>query len=688
MFQSALAQDQWRLIYQDGSVESVWGVPQPGAEKLARLQYAWVWSEIRAPRRVEAKGLGKPSPGGADAARLAIRIVRPQGSRPAAGARVIAAPLAMWNDLPEDLLPSWPVPADGRLSIPLDAGQRWRLRVAGPTAGSWWVDVPPGQRSALLAPVAATGGRTQVIDAQGAAVAPVNGAILEGRSRQGGNRFWAALRGEAGRLELPGLPDQEEITFTVTKPGYSPALWRGVPSALPPRLQLSAGAILTGRTVDPGGKAIPEAAIEVESWASPQVPQLYRMKARGQKDGTWTLAGVLPGTVFLSVRAPGFAPFGQQMEAPPGTTDLGAVTLTPGRTVTVLAVDDLGQPVAGASIEAGPGLSAKADSEGVARLAGVSPAAPLKLIAGADRHLPGKAQANPPLPEEMRIELPRAFTIQGRFLEAPGTPAAGGLVRTEQASCQKEHRADEGGRFEMALPPGEAITLALRSPRTPELRLPLAAGTAGEVRDLGDLAPPPSLAVAGRVVRASDGLPVAGARVWMPRPGPGGAIFSWAGRDLVETSTGEDGRFRLTGLAPGPALLRVEAAGLARAHLNLSLGSDATDEAVDVGIVSLAAGATLRVLVAGPPPGLAVARADLRGNWSEADMLMAAVQEGVATFRNVPPGKVTVSVRTGRKLLCERDLEVPETEGSLDVDCARAALRVAGVVLVGGAPAG
>ena len=54
---------------------------------------------------------------------------------------------------------------------------------------------------------------------------------------------------------------------------------------------------------------------------------------------------------------------------------------------------------------------------------------------------------------------------------------------------------------------------------------------------------------------------------------------------------------------------------------------------------------------------------------------------------NVPAGKVNVSVLAGRKLLCEQ-VVVVAAGGEQDVDCRRAALRVSGLVQVGGAPAG
>lgn len=654
LLRSALTQDQWRLVAQDGHVETVWGTPRLKAEERAHLKAAWVWSGVRPPRREEPKDIGEQKPPGSSE-RLEVRVVRGPGSPSPPDLEVVAAPLAMWREVPEHLLPRWSVPANGRLAVPRAPGERWRVRVVGPAEGSWWADVQPGLARVDLATVAAQGARLRVVDERGAPVVPVNGSTLEGAARQGANGLWALLRGEQGVLELPGLPDLGEITVTVVKPGYVPASASGRPSELPDRLRLSRGAALSGRIATAGGGPVADAVIEVETWSSPRVSQLYRMSTKSGADGAWALAGVPPGEVFLSARAPGFAVFGQQMEIPPGDTDLGVFTLPAGLTLAVAAVDELGSPVPAARIDAGAKISAEADSRGVAKLSGVSRTAPLKLSATAAGHLPGKRQVNPPLPDQVRIELRRAFHVLGRFLEAPGVPAAGGLIQTAQASCTREGRLDERGGFELDVPPGEEVTVALRSPRTRELRLNLPAGVAGEVRDLGDLLPPEGLAVTGRVLRAAGGGPVPGARVWLPRPGAGGELFAWASRDVLETATGGDGRFRLAGLTPGPAVLRVDAPGFARASVNLAVeGSGSPEnEPADAGDISLVGGATLHVVapaaeVSAEP---AEARADLRGNWIEPDMLTAPVRDGEATLHNVPPGPVLVTVLAGRKLL-------------------------------------
>jgi hypothetical protein len=268
-------------------------------------------------------------------------------------------------------------------------------------------------------------------------------------------------------------------------------------------------------------------------------------------------------------------------------------------------------------------------------------------------------------------------------------PVSEGTARFEQGGTSLDQAIGTDGGFAIDLAPGSAASpagsLVLTSPSTRELRLTVEPGAPGEVRNLGDLLAPAGTALTGRVVRARDGSPVARARVWLPRPGPAGTVLAWAAGDLLQAWTGEDGRFRLGGLAAGPALLRADAPGLARAYLEVAVSED---EAVqETGDVLLGEGSTLRVLAPDSEDG-AVARADLRGDWLEPDLLTAPLRDGEARIRQVPAGPVRVSVLAGRRLLCEQEVEVPEGPGEIDVDCRRPALQVSGAVRVGAVPAG
>lgn len=673
--QVSLPQEHWVLVYRGGGLETVAGAPRLTGEQRARLAHAWSWSGRSAPRRVEPDRLGERLP--ETAARLRVR-----GGRP--GLRLVAAPVAMWRDVPEDLLPSWPVPAGGTLDLPVSS-ERWRLRLVGKGEGSWWVDVPAGARSAHLSPAPARDVELRVAAADGAVLGEVAGHLARGaesRDPAPWARYRAGQGAERGRLVIPSLPDQEEVSLTVVEIEHAPAVLRGLPGELPAEVRLAPGASLAGRLTDAAGRPVPGAQVRLETWVSTDLPRSYLRGAESGADGSWTIRGLPAGPAALLARAPGFAPHRARLDLAAGRQDLGAIVLQAGATLKVQAVDDRGEPVPGARIDAGPGLAATTDARGVASLTGAPAGEPLELTARADRHLPGKARVSPPFAALQRIELPRAFTVQGRFVDPGGAPVLDGTLVVLRGTSSRDEPLGDGGRFELSLAPSQtAGELLLSSPATRELRVALPSGAPGEVLDLGDLQAPPGAVVTGRVVRAADGSAVAGARVWLPRPSADGPLLAWASGDLLEARSDERGAFRLAGLAPGPALLRVDAAGLARAHLEISLGS----EPVDLGEVRLADGVTLSVRAEGSEDG-ALARVDLRGDWLELDMRSAPLRDGRADFHHLPPGRVTVSVVAGRRLLCEREVVLEGTRA--EVDCAADPLTVEGVVTAGGIPDG
>ena len=689
---AALGQPQWRAVHHDGQITEGWGwrglageaAAQPAARSL------WVWSWRHAPLEVAA--------GGAPPAReldgdgpfwLEVHGVR-SARLPASPARLVAAPIEMWREIPESELPSWPVPANGRLAVPVDGRHAWRVRWIAAGEGSWWADVPASGRSVILRPVAARGIALTVLQSDGKPAETVHVSAGEAAVRQGASRTWALLPDAAGRITAPGLPDDQEVALHLFQGGSPPLVVRGWPSTLPRQVTLSRGGEITGRVTDAARHPIAGVSVEVEAWVG-RSTQLVRLAEKSKADGSFVLRGLPPGRTSLTLRAPGYVARVEPLELAAGERrELGSRVLERGHSLRVAVVDEAGQPVPGAAVDAGPGLAATADSAGVAVLAGAS-LAPLALHGTAPRHQPGTRRVQPPFPPLATLELRRVFTVRGRLLDSSGAPVPSGTLLIEGANSSSEGTLSADGRFEEDFQTGQQAQLVLRSAATRELRLSLAAGAAGEVRDLGDLTAPSGPEVTGVVV-GREGEPLAGARVWLPRPGPQGAAMAWAAHDLVEATSGEEGRFHLSGLAAGPATLRVEAAGYARATLDVVVPDAADGGGLDVGTIPLSGGALVRVHVdpsrlGQEALGDAVARIDLRRQWLDADWLSAQVWNGEAEVPEVPPGAARMSVALGPKVLCENEIEVPGS-GELDVDCAPGSLLVTGRVLVGGAAGG
>ena len=676
--------EQWRLVFRDGRTEALPMAPLLSEERRRDVSHAWAWSDGVAPRRIEAERIGQQRLV-ADRSRLQVHV---QGAQALVGARVIAGPLQMWEEVPEDLMPTWPVPREGRLSLPLEPGQPLRLRLAGKGQGTWWIDLPRGQTSLTLAPVSAPGVDLLITGHDGQPLEGASMRVLEGaQGRRGRPRAWALHRAEGGRIAALGLPDAEEVVAILWASEHAPAVLRGRPSDFPAQVRLGSGASLTGRFTDEDGRPVAGARVLFESWVTPEVAGLTRMAVETAGDGTWKAAGLPVGTTALLAQARGFAPYRSRLDLKEGKTDLGTARLRRGQPLQLDVVDDLGAPVAGAVVEGGMGLSARTDAKGLAVLAQVDPEAALDLSVRAPRHLPWKSRVEPPVASPRRVELKRAFTVTGRLLGPEGSPVDEGLAVLRRGSLSSSMSLQPGGGFELELPPGVAAELALSSPATRELRMSLKAGLPGEVRDLGALRAPRGVEIIGRVSSADSGRPVAGARIWLPRSSEAGALLAWADRDLLAATSAADGSFRLTGAPDGPLQLRIDAAGYARAHRAVQ-PPEAGGGLLDVGEVALARGATVRVLFAGEPADGAVARADLRGDWQEMDMLSAPVDEGRAILRNVPPGQLRITVQRGQALLCERELTVPPGEEEVEAECAENSVRVRGTVMIGGRPAG
>ncbi len=691
----AMGLPQWAIVRQDGSLAAGTGSASVALQttSVADLRSLWVWSQTHAPREFKGRGAVEEAKAPLGAEGPSWLQLEVHGSDPASlrGARLIAAPVKMWQELPEAALPVWPVPSTGRIVVPVDLQHTWRVRVITRAGGSWWSDVRADQEKASISPMRAPGVEVSVLlpDGRPARTAHARVGDPNERSREFG--AWALTRGNEGKLRVPGLPDRQEIFLMVLEAGYPPLIIRGWPSTLPRVVTLQPGAEIAGRLTDGKGQPISGAKVEIETWQG-QLPQLMRVQEETKTDGRFTIGGVRSGQVSLTVRAAGYVPLLEKVELSPGEhRDIGARVLERGERLSIIVRDERGQLIEGAHVEAGAGIWTTTAADGSGVLVGV-PRAPIEVSATAFGHLPSSRRVQPPFSQPITIEMRSGVVVRGRLLDTAGIPVSVGMARLDSASCQNEGSLDADGRFSLDLQAGKEATLVLRSPTTRELRVPLAAGTAGEVRDVGDLSAPAGPTVTGLIVN-SQGDPIPGARVWVPRPGPEGFAVAWGTHDLIETATNEDGRFHLFGLSEGPATLRIEAAGYARATIQVALPAASADQGVDTGTTYMNAGAVVRVHVDPAKAELiaegdALARVDLRRHWSIADMLTAQVWNGEAEVPNVPSGPAIVSVARGRHVVCEKSVNVPDDGGSLDVDCGSGSLVVTGQVLVGGTAAG
>jgi len=653
---------------------------------LADADHLWIWSAGTPPEKIEPTQWGeavRPSQGGTLVVTVAVGEDREQRR----DVQLIAAPVRMWEEVPESLLPRFDVPKAGTVSIPVDGHSEWRVRAVGADEGSWWTDIPAGQAHARIAVEPAEARRLDVRGPDGTPPDRVWAYLQAGsKSRKGGGRTLAAVAGATrGTLSLDRIPDTHELTVVVMAVGCVPQVLRSLPSRLPREPQLEKGSTLHGRVLDGDSKPVADVVVWAEFWASDQVAFGVTRYGKSKANGSWRIENVRPGEVALSAAKPGYVGLSNRMTVAEESQDVGDLVLVAGLSVPVVATDDVGLPVPEARLRAGAGVTATTDKEGKGQLVGVSATSSVTVEAAAEGHLPASFTFPQPIPDVLRLKLTRSLTVEGRFQHEDGPPVTGGDVRVEQQHRWHDTPLAENGEFNLELQPRVPATLTLLSQSAARVVVDVSPGAPGEQRDLGAIDVPNGLVVTGQALSEADGQPVAGARVWTVRPTPEGPLLAWMLNDIVSTTTDADGTFALLGLPVGPAVVRIDAPGLARRHIPVE--PDSPDGLVDLGVVYLETGTTLRIEIDGKIKRGAVAEVDLQGQAMPFDVISAPVEDGEAVLENIGSGTVTFTVRSDRTVFCGDELTLDGSRSSVDVVCEAAALTVVGEVRVGEQPA-
>ena len=222
-----------------------------------------------------------------------------------------------------------------------------------------------------------------------------------------------------------------------------------------------------------------------------------------------------------------------------------------------------GAPFAGAIVELrprddddGPGLRTESGADGSFDLGVVGPAS-VEITASA----PGKAPANQqvmladptrrPAPDALELVLGDCrASVYGTVIDVSGGAIARARLRFGAAIVE----SDDQGRYDRCLVVGERSSVVVSADGY--------GGVATSLEGLGrtrrDFALSPEATIFGRVVRAGDKSPVAGATVE--------ASPNFAAPPLFPTPrrarTGEDGRFQITGLRPTTYYVAATAPGL------------------------------------------------------------------------------------------------------------------------------
>lgn len=645
-------------------------------------QSVWVWAEGTPPRRYPIAAMPRDT----DALMRELRKsvarnveARVRGwSRPddLAGMRAIVAPDEMWLTVPEDLLPSYPVTGKGVAVLPLQG--RSRIRVLGKGFGSSWIRIPSPATVADVMLRRTSDAELTLRRSDGSPASRSFATVMIASRGHARPEQQAQFAGDShGRLRMASLPEADVLTLVISGEGTAPQTVSGTPSELTRTLVLTAAGEIAGRFVDEEGAVLAGVRLEAEAWIAQDVPAIAGASGISDDKGQWTLRGLPRNRVVLRATKEGRATFRKEVSLDHGNVDLGTISLPRSPNVRFRVIDGDDRPIREALVKTDGGFSGKTGEDGIVTITGMSPMESVLLTATAPRFVKQTRTLTAPFPREGEIVLARAFSVTGRIVDDQDRPVPDAIVVATTGSKSQRMEASADGEFSFDISEGTEFDLRFESPTSGTHSRKEPEGREGELRDLGSIRLDVGGIVRGRVVDAS-GAPVAGARVWVIRPGTGGTAVSWVAGRVAQAMSGAEGDFELRGLATGPALLRVDATDFARSHRDVLVENDP----VDVGSIEIDRGSTVTVAAI---ESEGVARLDLRGEWVDADMLTAPVVDGEAILRNVPAGDYRMTVLQGRAVTCERRVSVMRGEGA-SVRCP-APMEVMGRVMLGGSPA-
>ena len=569
------------------------GLPQVQRNQIRAL---WVWSHESFPQRVEMADVGNLSLK-RSTAWLEVRIVRAVN----VGDRMLllrAAPTQMWEEVPEDLLPSTAVDLSTMRSVvirvPVDGKRPWRLRLEGTQSGTWWQDIPPNQRTASLSPAEAADRRVVMRSEEGTVLPRVRLSLLDEGAGRGDFRKLSDYRSDdAGRIVVHALPAQRRLTLMLASADRAPVVMESMSSDIPDHVVLPHGSSVEGKLSDRDGHSVANATVTARMWTSDLLPIPLMRSSSTNAEGHWQISALPSGKAEWESSADGFADTDGTITLTGQAADLGTIILKPAVVAELAIIDDRADPVPAVALNLGSKLIATSDQRGHV-LVNVAADESLSLRLTAVHHLTRnitiegrRAQAT------MKVVLPRAFHLTGRFVDTQGTPLADGHARASQNSRFDTTDIRLDGTFEFDLESGIDYQLNLTSARSAATSLKVMRGSAGEIRDLGDVVAPRSMVLRGRLIREKDASIVAGARIWLPRPSESGPLMAWAFRDLLETTSDADGRFELSGAPQQPFLLRIEAPALA--PVRRAIAPEPDTEVIDLGDISVREGTTVTV---------------------------------------------------------------------------------------------
>lgn len=438
----------------------------------------------------------------------------------------------------------------------------------------------------------------------------------------GGGDF-SATSDAQGAFEITGVPAAEAYLLEVTHPDYAPVWIDGVRvtdgrRAPPTPITLDRGVVLTGKLL--AGNQPFDGRIGVvlnyasaDAWAGTE-----RTVRRGgpklvAREGAFRIERLPAGTATVEIEPNGYAPIRKEqvvVQAEHGG-DLGTLTVERGAAITGKVVDEAGEPVAEAQVST-QSLSmtggfvrreCTTGADGAFALAALPADRTYEVtVSHAEFASASQKELKPDGdPVALTLRAKGSGTVTGRVVTGdPPEPVAGlyveaipkgdsspmGMMTALGMGVEKRavHAAD--GRFTLEnVVPGK-YTFKVTAEGLVPARIEDAELIPGQPLDLGEIRLEPGATVRGVVLDKGSKAPVGGAAILVEEGGGlAGMLRQMDPNQRPAAITGPDGRFTLSGIAPGQLALRVESDRFAptKTALEIQPGVPPADLTVDLG---------------------------------------------------------------------------------------------------------
>ncbi|HUM02735.1 MAG TPA: carboxypeptidase regulatory-like domain-containing protein, partial [Thermoanaerobaculia bacterium] len=572
----------------------------------------------------------------------------------------------------------------------------------------------PGTAAIALAPAASISGR--VLDGKkkpvpGARVQiarqpGLRGLLRRGPGGPGAGADRSAVTGPEGQFQLQALPAGHDLTVEATKAGFAPTRRSGISVKAGEKvanveLTLTAGLGGRGRVVDLEGKPVTGAEIRAQrrmgrgGGAGGAVRFLAasgRAEAKPDavtgNDGAFALNGLADGDYTLTVTRTGYASKETSVTVKgPEESTWPPIALAPGVAVAGTVKDSQGLPVPGATVfvlaDVGRAQATATAGDGSFRLGDLPAGRAVMLAVNADGYASARSGATPPA-ENVAIVLHATAALRGRVEDAAGggpifeftiSLSAGGAGSfgfggrgggVFGGPAPQNFRSADGS-FELDnVPPGTwTVHAAAPSYRTAEVSgITLASG---ETREGVVVSLKKGVSVAGKVVDAGSGAPVANVTVsWETAgspPGPGAmAARLLGGGGANVTATDADGRFAFDGLPDGKITLTAT-------HPDYLQASRDADPSTGTEVqIPLGSGGTITGFVVGSdgstPVGTAQVRLDDEGDAGPGAGSQTAPVDGSGAFRfdHLGAGRFRLTAQSDKGTSAPKDVVLAENQ--------------------------